>query len=58
LQAVIDIIRQVSIRSAEAKQAVQNELALALSKLNDVDLSQFQRNVTQALKDAKATRMN
>jgi hypothetical protein len=53
LQAVIDIIQQVSIRSREAKEAVQTELAIALAKLNDVDLSQFQHNVTQALKEAK-----
>lgn len=53
LNAVLDIVKQVSIRSLEAKDAVQTELAGALSKLNDADLRQFQQQVTQRLKDAK-----
>jgi tape measure domain-containing protein len=53
LQNALDIIQQVSIRSKDAKQAVQAELVGALQKLDETDLRNFQQNVSQRLKDAK-----
>ncbi|MBS0570875.1 MAG: hypothetical protein JSS28_09715, partial [Proteobacteria bacterium] len=53
LQDVLDIVAQVSIRSADAKTAVQTELAGALQKLNEQDLADFQRNINDRLKEAK-----
>jgi tape measure domain-containing protein len=53
LQSAIEIIRQVSARSAEAKAAVKDELVGALKALDEVDLRAFQANVTEALASAK-----
>jgi hypothetical protein len=48
----ISFARYRSDRRKQSRRSRTNSRC-ALSKLNDVDLSQFQRNVTQALKDAK-----
>jgi len=53
LKDAIDIVQQLSIRSRDAKEAVQTELGGALAKLNEADLRQFQQGVTEQLKEAK-----
>lgn len=53
LQAALDIIRQVSVRSAEAGRAVQSELLTALKDLDETDLRNFELAVTAKLDAAK-----
>ena len=50
---VLNIVKQVSVRSREARDAVQSELVGALAKLDEVDLRNFQNNVSDRLDQAK-----
>jgi tape measure domain-containing protein len=50
---VLSILQQISIRSRDARNAVQSELVEALTKLDQQDLRNFQNNVTQRLAEAK-----
>lgn len=54
-QQTLDIVKQISVRSRDAKDAVQSELVVALGKLNASDLREFKEKVTARLQEAKGS---
>jgi len=58
LKETVDVVQQVSIRSKEAKNAVQSELVGALQKLNATDLSSVEANLKKLFEDGKISADN
>ena len=58
LKETVDVVQQISIRSKEAKSAVQSELVGALQKLNATDLSSVESNLKKLFDDGKISADN